>query len=74
LHDREFDLVNYTFCWGEPRVYFYDAGGRLRSLPASWISIGPVDPFIEGAAGRSPFRLDDFLRWSQLLQEVGNDL
>ncbi|MER8556960.1 Y4bD/Y4pK family protein [Mesorhizobium sp. M1217] len=29
--------------WGEDRVMFYDAEGRLRSLLASWTDVGEPD-------------------------------
>nr|WP_245462716.1 DUF5372 family protein [Rhizobium leguminosarum] len=29
--------------WGEDRVMFYDAQGRLRSLPASWTDVNEAD-------------------------------
>ena len=67
---RQFDLVNYTFCWGEARVSFYDETGRLCSLPAAWTSVGPVDPCVEIAKGRSPFRVSDLLELSQLIREA----
>jgi hypothetical protein len=69
LAGREFALVNYTVCWGEPRVYYHDATGRLSSLPAHWTSIGPVDPVVEMAAGRSAFRVSDLLELAALLAE-----
>lgn len=68
LIGREFDLVDYTFCWGEPRVCFHDDNGRLSSLPAAWTSVGPVDPFVHTAAGRSPFRLEDLLELSEMIR------
>ncbi len=62
--------MNYTFCWGEARVYFYDEESRLCSLPACWTSAGPVDPFVEMAAGRSPFRVCDLLQLVRLIDEI----
>ena len=67
LAGREFALVNYTVCWGEPRVYYHDGTGRLCSLPARWTSIGPADPVVEVAAGRSAFRVGDLLELADLL-------
>ncbi|MDE4604581.1 Y4bD/Y4pK family protein [Sinorhizobium meliloti] len=32
--------------WGEDRVMFYDADGRLRSLLASWTDVDAPDVFI----------------------------
>ncbi|MFC1817036.1 DUF5372 family protein, partial [Thermodesulfobacteriota bacterium] len=70
LHERQFDLVNYTFCWGDVRVYFYDEQNRLRSMPASWTSVGVIDPFVQVSAGRSPFRVEDLLELSRLICEI----
>ena len=70
LAGREFPLVNYTFCWGEARVYYYDDAGSLGSLPARWTSAGPPDPFVEISAGRSPFRVEDLLELSALIDGI----
>jgi hypothetical protein len=70
LHGRQFDLVNYTFCWGETRVYYYDDRNRLRSMPASWTSVGAIDPFLQVSAGRSPFRVADLLEMSRMIREI----
>lgn len=70
LFDQEFDLVNYTVCWGEPRVFYYDQSAQLCSLPAAWTSVGPLDPAVEIGAGRSLFRVSDLLELSQLIREV----
>jgi len=69
LLDREFALANYTYCWGEPRVFFYD-GGRLCSLPAAWTTLAVVDPFVEVAAGRSDFRFDDLVELLRLVHDA----
>jgi hypothetical protein len=36
LHLQEFELVLHAQNWHEDRVWFHDANGRLRALPASW--------------------------------------
>jgi hypothetical protein len=53
--------------WGEDRVFFFVDDGELRSLPASWTDVDPLDPFVVVAAGRSPFRVDDLLALARLL-------
>ncbi len=70
LYKQKFPLVNYTFCWGEYRVYFYDFNDQLCSLPAVWTNIGPTDVFVELSAGRSPFRVEDLLNLVTLLEGV----
>jgi Family of unknown function (DUF5372) len=56
--------------WGEWRVAFFDEEQRWRSLPVAWTSAAPHDPFVQLAAGRSPFRFADLLRLSQLIGDL----
>lgn len=56
--------------WGEDRVMFFDAKGRLRSVLASWTSLADRDAFAQASAGRSWFRIDDLLRLCALLDEL----
>jgi hypothetical protein len=70
FHGRQLELVNYTLCWGEARVYFYDDRNRLCSMPAAWTSVGPIDPFVKVSAGRSPFRVTDLLELSRMIHEI----
>ncbi|MGH7879568.1 MAG: DUF5372 family protein [Candidatus Binataceae bacterium] len=56
--------------WGEDRVVYFDAKGRLRSMPTSWTSVGQQDAFMQASVGRSWFRPDDLLRLGALLSEV----
>jgi len=59
LRGHRFVLATRKQNWGEDRVMFYDAQGRLRSLLASWTDVDNVDLFTEVAAGRSFSRPDD---------------
>jgi len=61
LHGQAFELVGRRLAWGEDRVHFYDAQGRLRLVPASWTDVGAADPFVVRAAGRCPFRARDLV-------------
>jgi hypothetical protein len=56
--------------WGEDRVVYFDAKGRLRSMLASWTDLGDQDSFMQASGGRSWFRPDDLLRLSSLLSEL----
>ena len=56
--------------WGEDRVMFFDAHGRLRSLLSSWTDVQTPDTFAQASAGRSWFRIDDLLRLSALLDQT----
>jgi hypothetical protein len=41
---------------------YFDAQGKLRSMLASWTSVGNRDFFTQASAGRSWFRVDDLLK------------
>ena len=56
--------------WGEDRVMFYDALGRLRSLLASWTNVDEPDVFAQVAAGRSFLRPDDLAELAALIGEI----
>ncbi|MHC4406219.1 MAG: DUF5372 family protein [Planctomycetota bacterium] len=73
LFGREFELVVRRQNWGEDRVLFHNAEGRLVSLPARWTSVFVPDPYVVVSAGRSPFRVDDLLRLAKLIQEWDQD-
>jgi hypothetical protein len=60
--------VIYRNNWGENRVYFHNAEGRLISLPAQWTSVVAEDPFVIMAAGRSHFRVEDLVKLVGLLE------
>jgi hypothetical protein len=62
--------VTYRHTWGEHRVFFHDQDGRLRSLPATWTSVAPPEPFVEASAGRSLFRVDDLLALAALVSRL----
>jgi len=55
--------------WGEDRVMYYDAKGRLHSVMASWTDVPEQDLFAQASDGRSWFRTDDLLRLCVLLGE-----
>jgi len=67
LFQQEFELVQYRHNWGEDRVYFRAAGSNLTSVPASWTSLCLTDPFVDVAAGRSLFRIEDLLELAALV-------
>jgi hypothetical protein len=61
-------LVTRRWNWGEDRVMFFDAQGRLRSMLTSWTSLADPDLFSQGSAGRSWFRIDDLLKLAALVE------
>jgi Family of unknown function (DUF5372) len=56
--------------WGEDRVLYYNAQGRLCSMLVSWTSLELQDAFSLASAGRSWFRVDDLLNLVALLQDA----
>ena len=70
LSGRRFEAVEIRVCWGEERVYFIGADGRLQRLRASWTSLEAPDPFVAMSAGRSPFRVCDLLALSDLVASL----
>jgi len=67
LRGHEFAFIASRLSWGRWRVQYYDDGGVVRSIPASWTDIASVDPFREVAAGRSPLHIDDLLALTELV-------
>jgi hypothetical protein len=49
---------------------YFDAQGKLRSMLASWTSVGYTDLFTQASAGRSWFRVDDLQRLCALIAEL----
>ena len=67
---QEIDFVNRQQRWGEDRVLYRDADGKLLWLPARWTSVEPEDPFVIVAAGRSPFRASDLIDLAALVSRL----
>ncbi|MDW9446044.1 hypothetical protein GOB39_34285 [Sinorhizobium meliloti] len=70
LRGQRFVLSTRKQNWGEDRVMFYDADGRLRSLLASWTDVDAPDVFILVAAGRSFVRPDDLATLAALIEQI----
>jgi hypothetical protein len=70
LRGQRFKLVTYRHNWGEDRVYFHDAAGKLRSIPACWTTVVAEDPFVAMAAGRCFFRFEDLLKLVDLVEKL----
>jgi len=56
--------------WGEDRVIYFDAQGRLRSVLTSWTDLIEADRFTVASGGQSWFRTDDLLRLSALVRAL----
>ena len=63
-------MVTYRHNWGEDRVYFHDAAGKLSSIPACWTTVAAEDPFVEMARGRCFFRFEDLLKLVDLVEKL----
>jgi Family of unknown function (DUF5372) len=68
LSGQQFAVVTYRHSFGDQRVFFHDADGQLRSIPALWTSLVTPDPAVVLAAGRAPFRVSDLLAVARLLR------
>ncbi len=72
LFGRELEFVKRRRNWDTDRVYVFDPGGELVSLPAEWTNAVAVDPFVEIAAGRCPFRIEDLFKLVELVERLGH--
>jgi hypothetical protein len=54
--------------WGEDRVHFYDADGKLKSFLTAITDVAIEDDFRRISAGRSAFRVDDMLQLCDLIE------
>jgi hypothetical protein len=69
LRGAEYELVTRKLTWGEDRVFYYDPGGKLKSLLANVTDIVPTDDFHRVSAGRSAFRMGDLLELRRLFDK-----
>ena len=67
LYGVEYELVTRKLTWGEDRVFYYDPGGKLKSMLTNVTDVVPTDAFDQLSAGRSAFRVDDLVELRQLL-------
>jgi hypothetical protein len=70
LCGRTFELAAQNREFGEDRVFYRDAEGRMRYLPARWTSLAVPDPFVIAAAGRAYFRLEDLIRLAEQMRDM----
>lgn len=49
---------------------FYETPEHVRTLPAAWTSMVPLDPSVVLAAGRSAFRVADLLTLVHLIERI----
>jgi len=51
-------------------VYFLDAKGQVHSILGCYTNVAGTDPFVEIAAGRSFFRIEDLIELTRLLEQL----
>jgi hypothetical protein len=61
MSGREIDVVGRATHWGEERVVYVDADGRMQSIATAFTDLGQEDEFRRIAAGRAAFRTRDLL-------------
>jgi hypothetical protein len=54
---------------GQDRIFYQDASGCLRSISASFTSLGVPDAVVALGGGRSRFRVEDLLALQRLLED-----
>jgi hypothetical protein len=67
---KQFELISVRRCWGEPRVTYRDEDGTARTVPISWTTLEPPDPFLEVSAGRSIVHPKDICSLQQLVRSL----
>jgi hypothetical protein len=70
LFGRELEFVKRRRNWDADRVYVYDDGGGLVSVPVEWTDVVAEDPFVVIAAGRCPFRVEDLRELAGLVERL----
>ena len=75
LFEQEFELIRLVHNWHEDRVQFrVDDTSRIDTLPLSWTSLAPGDPFRVCSAGRAWFRVEDLGCLVELLVAASQQL
>ncbi|MBX3278271.1 MAG: hypothetical protein KF868_09735 [Acidobacteria bacterium] len=70
LCGSEYELAFRRLNWGEDRVYFYGADGKLKSFLTTITDLAPGDDFMRISVGRSAFRVDDLLQLRDLIDHT----
>jgi len=55
---------------GQDLIFYQDASGCLRSISASFTSLGVPDAVVVLGAGRSRFRVENLLALQRLLEDL----
>ena len=70
LRGQEFEVVDRRRVKsGEDRLSLQVGPEQVVRIPAAWTTLGPPDPFVELAGGRSLYRVEDLVRLCRLIAE-----
>ena len=67
LHGQVLEVVDRRRYEDVERLYLEVEPGRIETLPVTWTSLGPPDVWLDIAAGRCLFRVEDLLRLADLI-------
>jgi hypothetical protein len=70
LHGKVLEVIDRRYVGDRERVYLEVEPDRVVALATAWTSLGPKEPFVTMAAGRSLFRVDDLVRLAELVSEL----
>jgi len=70
LLGQEFEVLSQRRKLMEDRIYFHDANGTVRGVPAQFTSLAAADPFRVVSAGRSCFRFEELLELAELIESL----
>ena len=68
LSGQDLEFVKRRRNWRVDRVYVFDDGGQLVSLPVEWTDVVAPDPFVVVAAGRVPFGIRELLELADIVE------
>ena len=70
LHGQHIELVGVRHNFDGLTLFFLDANGNKRSIPASHTNVQSPDPLTTFAAGRAFFRAIDLVEMAKLIQDL----
>lgn len=70
LYGQEFEIIENKRIQARDRVFFIQKDGSKSSLPLTWCDLRPPDPYLDINGKHSPFRVEDLLKLSDLIEEV----
>ena len=70
LYGQEFEIIENKRIQARDRVFFRQKDGSKGSLPLVWCDLRPPDPYLDIEGKHSPFRVEDLLKLSDMIEEV----